>query len=124
VPGLAFIKQLEPVTYNYDIRKEKELLGIKNDTAEWEGKYDIEKISFSGFIAQKVDAAAKQIGYNFSGVDKNSVIWGLRYSEFVPAIVKSVQELDTRSEEQQKLIDKLNERINELQREIEKLKDR
>jgi trimeric autotransporter adhesin len=93
VPGLAFIKLLRPVTYHYDIDKENELLGAKN-TPNWEGKYDIEKIQFTGFIAQEVDAAAKNIGYNFSGVDKRGDMYGLRYAEFVVPLVKAVQEQD------------------------------
>jgi hypothetical protein len=76
VPGLAFIKLLQPVTYNYNIDKENELLGIKNNGIESPGKHDIENITFSGFLAQQVDEAAKDAGYNFSGVDKHGNIWG------------------------------------------------
>jgi hypothetical protein len=93
VPGLSFIKELRPVTYHYDINKENEITGTK-DTAMWEGKYDIEKIQFSGFLAQEVDAAAKKIGYSFSGVDKSGTLWGLRYAEFVVPMVKAIQELN------------------------------
>lgn len=99
VPGLVFIKQLRPVTYYYDRNKENELLGIK-DTAYWEGKYDIDKIQFSGFLAQEVDAAAKKIGYDFSGVSKTSSLWGLKYAELTVPLVKAVQE-------QQEMIDSL-----------------
>ena len=126
VPGLTFIKLLQPVTYNYDINKENELLGVKNDSKEYAGKHDIESITFSGFIAQHVDVAAKSAGYDFSGVDKHGSIWGLRYSEFVPAIVKSVQELDNKIEQgdakQQSIILKLQQQIEAMQREIEELK--
>lgn len=64
------------------------------DTNMWEGKYDIEKIQFSGFLAQEVDAAAQKVGYNFSGVDKSGTLWGVRYAEFVVPLVKAVQELN------------------------------
>lgn len=101
IPGLAFINELRAVSYNYDYNKEVELKGgIK--TPDWEGKYDIEKIKFSGFIAQEVEAAAIKIGYDFSGVDKpksEKDIYGLRYSEFVVPLVKAVQELDQEKEE-------------------------
>ena len=33
------------------------------------GQYDIQKIQFTGFLAQEVEKAAKQINYDFSGVD-------------------------------------------------------
>ena len=115
VSGLAFIKELRPVTYNYDIRKENEIMGVK-ESEDWQGKYDVEKIRFSGFLAQEVDAAAKKTGYNFSGVDKSSNLWGLRYSEFVVPIVKSVQEQQTIIENQQKLIDELMRRIEVLEK--------
>ena len=48
-----------------------------------------------GFIAREVEAAAKEIGYNFSGVDKpknDKDIYGLRYAEFVVPLVKGMQE--------------------------------
>jgi hypothetical protein len=98
VPGLTFINALRPVTYHFDITKQNQLMGI-TDTANWQGKYDIEKIQFTGFIAQEVEAAAKKIGYDFSGVDKTGNLLGLRYSEFVMPLVKSVQELSAENNE-------------------------
>ncbi len=53
VPGLAFINYLRPVTFHYNIQKQNEIMGI-SDTANWEGKNGIEKIQFTGFIAQEV----------------------------------------------------------------------
>ncbi len=102
VPGLSFIKELRPVTYHLNIHKQKEimdrLLGdkAKTDTMpDWEGKYDIEKIRMTGFLAQEVEAAAKKINYDFSGVDVPKVdggLYSLRYAEFVVPLVKAVQE--------------------------------
>lgn len=102
VPGLAFISKLRPVTYHYNIHRENEILGAKNDH-NWDGKYDIEKKTMTGFIAQEVEQSANQIGYDFSGVDKpqnDKSIYGLRYAEFVVPLVKAVQE-------QQQMIDSL-----------------
>ncbi len=95
VPGLAFINLLKPVTYNYDVNKQDVIMGRKN-AGDWQGKYDIQKIQFTGFLAQEVEKAAKQINYDFSGVDapKNDKdVYGLRYSDFVVPLVKAVQEL-------------------------------
>ena len=64
-------------------------------------------IQFSGFIAQQVDSAAQQIGYDFSGVDKNGTLMGLRYSEFVTPLVKAVQELSKKADSLQKTVDSL-----------------
>jgi len=52
--------------------------------------------TYTGFIAQEVEAVAQKVGYNFSGVDKpknEGDTYSLRYAEFVVPLVKSVQEL-------------------------------
>ena len=95
VKGLDFILKLKPVTYNYSIEKSNKVQNydIKED---WESKYNIEKIRFSGFLAQEVKRTAQEVGYDFSGVDKPedaNGLWGLRYAEFTVPLVKSVQEL-------------------------------
>lgn len=114
VPGLAFIKQLRPVTYHFSVARENELLG-KKDTAQWEGKYDIEKINFTGLIAQDVDAAAKKLNYDFSGVDKTGKIWGLRYGDFVVPLVKAVQELSQQNDELKNELNDLKNAVQALQ---------
>ncbi len=103
VPGLDFILRLRPVTYQFDIDTQQLITRGRIDTATWEGKYDIERIRFSGFIAQEVEAAAQAIGYDFSGVTlpmHERDIYSLRYAEFVVPLVKAVQEL---AEEEQRL---------------------
>jgi hypothetical protein len=77
------------------------------DDANDEGKYDIEKMQFTGFLAQDVDEAAQKIGYDFSGVDKTGKIWGLRYGDFVVPLVKAVQELSKENDELKSRLDKL-----------------
>jgi len=125
VSGLDFIKLLRPVTYNYNISKQNEILGVA-DTSDLESKYDIEKIQFSGFIAQEVDAAAKNAGYSFSGIDKSGKLWGLRYAEFTVPLVKAVQELDESlnvNVESLKLENQaLKAQLSSLQKEIEEIK--
>lgn len=106
VPGLRFINLLKPITYNFDLAKEYALLG-KTDSSSYVEKMDIEKINFTGFAAQDVDAAAKKIGYDFSGVDKSGKIMGLRYSEFVVPLVKAVQELSAENEALKSRLDKI-----------------
>ena len=68
----------------------------------------------SGFIAQEVEAAAKELGYEFSGVDapKNEDdLYGLRYSAFVVPLVKAIQEQQVLIEEQQKAIKELQDKL-------------
>ena len=89
------------MTYNLDIHKQNELLYQgKKDDKDFEGKYDIEKITQTGFIAQEVEAAAKKVNYDFNGVNipKNSQeLYSVSYAEFVVPLVKAVQELETKN---------------------------
>jgi len=117
VPGIAFIKMLKPATFHYDIHSQNSLMGYPSktdsagnnsiDTSFWQGKYDIEKTQFTGFVAQEVDSAAQVLGFNFSGIDKSSEVMGLRYSSFVVPLVKAVQE-------QQIIIDNLTAEVSSL----------
>lgn len=97
VPGLSFISKLNPVTYNLDIHKQNEIL-YRNKIVkmeEWEGKYDIEKITQTGFLAQEVAEAAQAANYDFNGVDvpKNPEdLYSVNYTSFVVPLVKAVQE--------------------------------
>ena len=71
----------------------------------------------SGFIAQEVENAAKEVGFDFSGVDKpknENDRYGLRYAEFVVPLVKAMQE-------QQKIIEDQKTTNQELIKRIERL---
>ena len=83
----------------------------KKEEAEWPEKYDIEKKRITGFIAQDVEKAAKDAGYDFQGVEapKNADgLYSLRYADFVVPFVIAMQE-------QQKTIELLQERISNLE---------
>ncbi|HNI44890.1 MAG TPA: hypothetical protein PK230_09365, partial [Chitinophagales bacterium] len=111
------------------------LLGdrAKTDTLpDWEGKYDIEQIKMTGFLAQEVEAAAKKINYDFSGVDVPKVdggLYSLRYAEFVVPLVKAVQEqqaiIETQNnsiETQNKTIELQGKTVAQLQQENQQIK--
>lgn len=123
VKGLEFISLLRPITYQFDINAEMKLTG-KIDTMLWEGKYDIEKTYFSGFIAQEVELAAKKSGYDFSGIDKSGNILGLRYSEFVVPLVKAIQELSEQNKELEKRLKELYMMNVELEQRVNKLENK
>ncbi|MBL7737939.1 MAG: tail fiber domain-containing protein [Chitinophagaceae bacterium] len=117
VKGLDFIMKLRPVTYQLDLSSLRQKRAI-NDTLK---KADDEKslrekenMIQSGFIAQEVEQAAKDLGYDFSGVDKpknSNDVYALRYSEFVVPLVKAIQE-------QQVMIESLKKEIRDLKAEV------
>jgi hypothetical protein len=126
--GLDFILKLRPVSYNTDISALNTFIGadrirqIKESRGEKISQHDIgssPSIRHTGFIAQEVEKVAKELGFNFSGVDtpKNEKdIYGIRYAEFVVPLVKAVQELNLKSEEQLKMINDLKKKLEELKR--------
>lgn len=120
VPGLAFINKLTPVTYNLSInainrfipsvRKDKNGKTIQPSAEELNARKEKEQIVYTGFLAQEVEKAAKELNYDFSGVDapKNDKdLYGLRYAEFVVPLVKAVQELSDKNNELEQRIQKL-----------------
>jgi len=125
VEGLNFILKLHPVTYQLNVNKLAADLGEDIERAE-DGSNRLRQVSeeevrarneksavvYTGLIAQEVEAAARSIGYDFSGVDvpdNENDPYGLRYSTFVVPLIKAVQE-------QQEIILKLEERIKELEK--------
>lgn len=118
VIGLPFIMKLQPLTYRYDVHKMYEFEGKLSDTFTWKTQFDKEQIRFSGFLAQDVERAASEVGYDFSGVDKpknESDYYGLRYAEFVVPLVKAVQEQQAQIEALQKQVEALIELNKNLQ---------
>ena len=88
-----------------------------------EGRLAREKIVYTGFVAQEVEAAARAIGYDFSGVDapqNPDGHYGLRYAEFVVPLVKAIQEQQAMIEEQQRSIEALQEEVKRLKEEEQK----
>jgi hypothetical protein len=102
IPGLSFISRLRPVSYTADINGlnnhyPKHSIHDGQNQPEFPDFKEQEKIRYSGFIAQEVEIAAREIGYDFSGIDKpqkDENLYGLRYSDFVVPLVKAVQELN------------------------------
>ena len=107
VPGLSFINMLRPVTYQLKATLLDKFLHSKNELSENatavhnQALLEKEKITYSGFVAQEVEDAARSLGFDFSGIDKPknaSDVYGLRYAEFVVPLVKAVQELAAKNE--------------------------
>lgn len=146
VKGLSFINRLHPVTYKMDIYGLYKYLGKSpyGKNGENMGKHYIkmideaigqkEAIRMGGFIAQEVEQAAKQSGYDFDGVIKptsDKDHYRLSYSSFVVPLVKAVQELSQENKllkEQNQLLknrdEKLQQQINELKASMLQLTNR
>ena len=133
VKGLDFINRLRPVTYNLDVTGLKRFLkeedsenmpeSVKKEMTEAVSKK--EKEIKTGFIAQEVEAAAKESGYDFSGVDKpqnEESLYGLRYGEFTVPLVKAVQELSKKNEEVKSENENLKSEMAAQKSEIQTLK--
>ena len=113
IVGLEFIKKLRPISYTLDVELINNGLGIEENPEDTNIKGSIsrsENLKRSGFLAEEVEQAAKESGYDFSGLDKpgnKDDQYGLRYSEFVIPLIKAVQE-------QQIMIEELRSEIKEL----------
>ncbi len=131
VPGLNFITQLRPVTYQLDREAINDFNGVNARHAELlKDQPGTEFLSgdrystvTTGFIAQEVEKAAKNCGFDFSGVDapKNDKdTYGLRYADFVVPLVKAVQE----QQQEIKELKSENEELKEIKSENAELKER
>ncbi len=126
VKGLDFISRLRPVTYHISQKAITTLTGNK-ETPDFPGKYDGEKVKYSGFIAQEVEQAAKEAGYDFSGYAAPKNEWGLytiSYEQFVVPLVKAVQELSAINEAQKITNEELKAQNEQLLHRIEILENK
>ncbi len=146
VPGIEFINMLRPVTYTLDLNGVNESIqaarmksdkglpsvGPKNSTqagsrpvkpthpsvssADRTAVAEKSTVVFTGFIAQEVEASARKLNFNFSGVDaprdKNG-FYGLRYGDFVVPLVRAVQEINKKLEEQNKELMEKNQLLEQ-----------
>jgi len=102
--GLDFVKALKPVTYKWDQRSdygdsEADDWSLSDQTPDGTHKKDWLDV---GFKAQEVEALEQAAGYNKSNKTNLTVSlspdgeqYGMKYSKFIPILVKSVQELST-----------------------------
>ena len=95
--GLEFIKDLKPRKYKRVAPKdypEEFLDKNKNDLSNPDEVVD-------GLIAQEVKQTMDKLGVSFSGwdEDENTTKQSLEYATFVPALIKSIQELSSQVDE-------------------------
>ncbi len=118
VKGLDFIMKLRPITYNLDMNA----LAVFQKIPEEMRLMEAEQLKTTevqiGFIAQEVEKAASEIGFDFHGVSapiNSESHYSLRYAEFVVPLVKAVQE-------QHEIILGLEEKIKILENKIMQIK--
>lgn len=124
VPGLEFINQLRPVTYTVDVNKLQHHITAQMPDSIARHYYPTEEAIVAakkniqtGFIAQEVEATAKEIGYQFDGVNapqNPTDNYSIAYSQFVPSLVKAVQQLDKENTELKKQLLQMQECLNVL----------
>ncbi|HEX6227168.1 MAG TPA: tail fiber domain-containing protein [Chryseolinea sp.] len=106
VSGLDFINHLRPVSYVVEKTALDKFLNV-SDSSNAGAETKNVPMRQTGFVAQEVEAIVKKTGYVFYGVDapkNDNDHYGIRYAEFVVPLVKAVQELSTKVEEQQQQI--------------------
>jgi Chaperone of endosialidase/Secretion system C-terminal sorting domain len=132
IVGLAFIQKLRPVVYNFDTRRFTQFL-TKNMPDSLAAHYLADDfgpstaIRQSGFIAQEVEQAAKEVGYDFNGVhvpaDENDN-YSLAYAQFVVPLVKGMQEQQAMIETRDAEVEALKSQLAAQQAQLQELSDR
>ena len=128
VKGIDFIMKLEPVSYTFDRLAFSHHIGATPDAAKAETLTAQSQQRQIGFIAQDVERAVVESGFeSFDGVhapENEHDNYSVAYSQFVVPLVKAVQELNTTVEglkavnaAQQQMIDSLIAEIKSLKEE-------
>ena len=126
VKGLEFILKLKPVTYQLDIKKLERLINGSNifQTVWKSGEARALRIRRTGFIAQEVEHAAKEVQFDFNGIKKpagENDYYSLNYESFVVPLVQAVQEQQMLLRVQERTIELQEERIKLLEDELKKV---
>jgi hypothetical protein len=126
VRGLDFILRLRPVVYNFDTRKFDEFrnAGIATEQMKRTDYGPSTAIRQSGFIAQEVETALKESGYDFNGLHipvNEFDNYSIAYSQFTVPLVKAVQELHQKNEELTKENLALKELMNTMEARLQSI---
>lgn len=123
VKGLDFITRLNPVIYTFNTQQYDEFLlknvsdKKRNEIISKKDYTESKAIKRSGFVAQEVDRAAKESGFEFNGVHSPSNEndnYSIDYSLLTVPLVKAVQELNTKNEALQSEVDQLKTQLAEI----------
>ncbi len=124
VAGLDFINKLRPVTYNMDVTGLNKFLHADEKLFSKDMISSKEQKVYTGFIAQEVEKAANDVGYDFSGIKKpgsDKSFYALSYADFVPPLVKAVQQLSKQNDSLKEENASLQLQMNEMKAAIQML---
>ncbi len=122
VSGLDFILKLKPVTYVEKPELLHEIWGTPDSVMQMMDHSGMEDVRFIGLLAQDVEEAAKESGFDFPGIEvprNSNEVYSLRYTDFIMPVIKAVQEQQAIIDEQQQKIDQQQLLIEDLLRRIE-----
>jgi trimeric autotransporter adhesin len=125
VPGLQLVNLLRPVSYNFETEKFEKFLGkTDEEIAGNKANYmQASQIRQTGLIAQELETALNQVGYNFSGLHKPQTEYdnyGIAYDNFIPVLIKALQELDAKAKAAEKTNDELKKQLLQENKELRK----
>jgi hypothetical protein len=116
IKGMEFIRLLRPISYKMSSERLDQMMKAKTEVKKNEGcasKSNFDNTICNGLIAQEVKLAAEESQYkSFSGVQEGNEneLWRIIMTDFVPSLIKSIQELEMMNEQ-------LRERISLLEKE-------
>jgi len=127
VTGLDFITRLRPVVFNFDTKKFDEFLlqdtpdSLKQVMMRNTDYEESSSVLQSGFIAQEVQEAARESGYDFNGIhvpadDRDN--YSIAYSLLTVPLVKAVQEQQEQIEELKDINAELLKRIKKIEEQV------
>ena len=124
IKGLPFVLKLRPVTYNQNPEILHQIWGTPDSLLSKIDHSDIKKKRFIGFLAQEVEQAMNETGFEFPGIEKpenNNGVYSLRYGDFIPVLVKAIQDQQEIIEQQKLTIKDLHSIIQRQQQQIDEI---
>jgi hypothetical protein len=124
IVGLEFINKLRPVSYHLDMNAIASIIGTPDSLRLFDAEALKAAEIQNGFIAQEVEQAARETGFDFHGVTKPKHAndhYGLTYSEFVVPLVKAVQELSDANAELRLMLEDIRKENQQIKTQLESM---
>ncbi|MBN7758995.1 tail fiber domain-containing protein [Nitratireductor aquimarinus] len=114
--GLDFLLRHRAVQYRWDYREDYVEFISSGEDKDGQPLFEIVRLpkdgskkrnrKHNGFIAQEVNAICEDMGIDFAGLQHHAKnggndVWSLGYAEYIPILVKAIQELEAKVRELQ-----------------------